>query len=103
MNMKEIDKQVSEELFKERTEFVKNFLKNKRAEIERLDKQFEEVVTKLEKAEEEYESFLILTVDEVYDKYRPKSFIMREYPDISHRIINIPGITGSFSHKLRED
>jgi ATP-dependent DNA helicase RecG len=45
----------------------------------------------------------ILTVDEVYDKYRPKSFIMREYPDISHRIINIPGITGSFSHKLRED
>lgn len=69
MNMYEIEEKMEYEINEERAEFAKNFLKQKRIEIKRLDKQFGELAAKIEKAEEEYDEILDMSVDEVYDKY----------------------------------
>lgn len=69
MYVKEIDAQVCKELYEERKEFAKKFIKNKWLEIEKLGNQIEELKKKMALAEEEYDGFMEMTVDELYDEY----------------------------------
>lgn len=70
MYVTEIDEQVCKELFEERKEFARKFVKDRWLEIERLESQIDELKSKLTLAEEEYDSYMEMTVDDLYDKYR---------------------------------
>ena len=69
MDMQDIEKKMEAEIDEERAEFAKNFLKQKRIQLDYLLKQQEDLDAKVENAENEYDEILSMSVDDVYTKY----------------------------------
>lgn len=69
MTGKEILNQIKEEERQERIAFVTDLMKKKKAYIEELNNEIEELINASEDLEEEYAEFENMDVNEIFDKY----------------------------------
>lgn len=69
MTGKDIDNQIKEEERQERIVFVTDLMRKKKAYIEELNNEIEELINASEELEEEYAEFENMDVNEIFDKY----------------------------------